>query len=209
VNREKPFTDALRVALLSGGGRRLRIIAERLAQKAEQGDLGAIQQIADRLDGKPSQAIERGDLPLEVMTDQQLMAIIRGGSRELIDEPSYARICGPVPAKYRSTYISKIQAISSTYPPGVVEWEGFEPPLTRSSLRVGDEYSITMDRENARASVDFARDLTFPGYLGLQKTSDLRVSNAPLANTVASGSPSRTRPTRSGDNQARWIRLLT
>jgi hypothetical protein len=91
----------------------------------------------------------------------------------------------------------------------VAEREGFEPPLTRSSLRVGDKYSITMDRENARASVDFARDLTFPGYLGLQKTSDLRVSNAPFANTVASGSPSRTRPTKSGDNQARWIRLLT
>ena len=38
VNREKPFTDALRVALLSGGGRRLRIIADKLA---EQGDVQA------------------------------------------------------------------------------------------------------------------------------------------------------------------------
>src|ERR1700736_5419974 len=47
------------------------------------------------------------------------------------------------------------------------------------------------------------------GYLGLHRTSDLRVSMALLANAVASGSPSRTRPTRSGDNQARWIRLLT
>ena len=46
-------------------------------------------------------------------------------------------------------------------------------------------------------------------YRGLHKTSDLRVRIAPLANAVASGSPSRTRPTRSGDNQARWIRLLT
>jgi hypothetical protein len=63
LNRQKPFADALRVALLSGGGRRLRIIAERLAEKAEQGDLAAIQQIGDRLDGKPSQAIERGDVP--------------------------------------------------------------------------------------------------------------------------------------------------
>jgi hypothetical protein len=60
VNREKPFADMLRVALLSGGGRRLRIIADKLAEKAEQGDLQAIQQIADRLDGKPAQSIERG-----------------------------------------------------------------------------------------------------------------------------------------------------
>jgi hypothetical protein len=45
------------------------------------GDLGAIQQIADSLDGKAVQAIERSDVPLEAMTDQQLMAIIRGAVR--------------------------------------------------------------------------------------------------------------------------------
>jgi hypothetical protein len=99
MNRQKPFTDMLRVAPLSGGGRRLRIIADKLVEKAEQGDLQAIQQIADRLDGKCAQVIERGDVPVEAMTDQQLMAISRGGSRELLDEPSYARICGSVPAK--------------------------------------------------------------------------------------------------------------
>jgi hypothetical protein len=75
LNRQKPFADALKVALLSGGGRRLRIIADKLAEKAEQCDLQAIQQIADRLDGKPAQAIERGDVPVEAMTDRQLMAI--------------------------------------------------------------------------------------------------------------------------------------
>ncbi len=99
VNREKPFTDMLRVALLSGGGRRLRIIADKLTEKAEQGDIQAIREIADRLDGKPAQAIERSDLPLEAMSDRELFAIIRGGSREPLDEPSYARICGPVPPK--------------------------------------------------------------------------------------------------------------
>ena len=78
LNRQKPFTDALRVALLSGGGRRLRVIAEKLAEKAEQGDLPAIQQIADRLDGKPAQTIERGDVTVEVLSDHELFAIIRG-----------------------------------------------------------------------------------------------------------------------------------
>jgi hypothetical protein len=95
VNREKPFTTALRVALLSNGGRRLRVIAERLAEKAEQGDLAAIQQIADRLDGKPSQVIEGGDVPVEALSDRELFAIIRGGSPEPLHEP--ALICGPVP----------------------------------------------------------------------------------------------------------------
>src|SRR4030081_3898142 len=47
------------------------------------------------------------------------------------------------------------------------------------------------------------------GYVPFQRASDLRVSIAPLANAVAAGSPSNTRSTISGDNQARWIRLLT
>lgn len=45
LNRQRPFTDALRLALLSGGGRRLRIIAEKLADKAEQGDIQAIRRL--------------------------------------------------------------------------------------------------------------------------------------------------------------------
>ena len=52
VNREKPFNDALRIAL-RGDPLRLRRIAERLAEKAEEGDLAAIRELADRLDGKP------------------------------------------------------------------------------------------------------------------------------------------------------------
>jgi len=58
VNSEKPFTDDLRIALLSGG-RRLRIIADKLAEKAEQGDMQAVREVAYRLDGKPVQALER------------------------------------------------------------------------------------------------------------------------------------------------------
>jgi hypothetical protein len=98
VNKAKPFTDMLRVALLSGDGRRLRVIADKLTELAEAGDLQAIKEIADRLDGKSVQAIERGEVRLEDMSDGQLLAIARGGSREPLDEPSYARICGPFPA---------------------------------------------------------------------------------------------------------------
>ena len=58
-------------------------------------------------------------------------------------------------------------------------------------------------------SIGEFRGRLFFGYLRPHKTSDLRVSMAILARAVASASPPRTRPTRSGDNQARWIRLLT
>ena len=52
VNRENPFTDAPRVVPLSDGGRRLRIIADKLADRAEQGDIQAFREIAEGLDGK-------------------------------------------------------------------------------------------------------------------------------------------------------------
>ena len=81
-NRQKPFTDVLRVALLSAGGRRLRVIADKLVEKAEEGDLQAIREVIDRLDSKPSQVVERGEVTVEVLSDGELFAIIRGGSRD-------------------------------------------------------------------------------------------------------------------------------
>jgi hypothetical protein len=69
TNREKPFNDALRIAL-RGDPLRLRRIAEKLAEKAEDGDLAAIRELADRLDGKPPQAHtgEGGDVTVIIRT---------------------------------------------------------------------------------------------------------------------------------------------
>ena len=70
VNRQKPFNDALRIAL-RGDPLRLRRIAEKLAEKAEEGDLSAIRELADRLDGKPLQAHtgdDAGDLVVVIRT---------------------------------------------------------------------------------------------------------------------------------------------
>lgn len=75
VNREKPFNDALRIAL-RGDPLRLRRIAEKLATLAEDGDLAAIRELADRLDGKPTQAIDRGDVPIERLSDEELHLLL-------------------------------------------------------------------------------------------------------------------------------------
>lgn len=58
--KEKPFADALRVEIAAAGedSRSLRAIARKLLDMAASGDMQAIQQVADRMDGKPSQAIE-------------------------------------------------------------------------------------------------------------------------------------------------------
>ena len=55
---QKSFTAALRIAAAlteKDGVPRLRRIAEQLVRQAMSGDLAAIKEVADRLDGKPVQ----------------------------------------------------------------------------------------------------------------------------------------------------------
>lgn len=58
--REKPFADALRMEIAAAGAdhKKLRGIAKVLLDKAEAGDMQAIQMLADRTDGKPAQAVD-------------------------------------------------------------------------------------------------------------------------------------------------------
>ena len=82
LNREKPFNDALRIALRNRP-LALRRVADQLLDKAEQGNLAYIHELIDRLDGKPAQVIDRQDVPLEKLSDAELYAIANGGySRE-------------------------------------------------------------------------------------------------------------------------------
>jgi hypothetical protein len=58
--QEKPFADALRMEIAAAGDdhKKLRNIAKVLLEKAEAGDMQAIQMVADRTDGKPAQAVD-------------------------------------------------------------------------------------------------------------------------------------------------------
>jgi hypothetical protein len=60
---EKPFRDALRMQLKEAGDdhKALRIIAAKLIEKAQEGDMQAIKELADRTDGKVPQAIVGDD----------------------------------------------------------------------------------------------------------------------------------------------------
>jgi len=76
--RDKPFRDALRLAIADADDnpRKLRKIAERLFDKALDGDVPAMKEIADRLDGKVPQAIV-GDAeldPIEMVTRIEIVA---------------------------------------------------------------------------------------------------------------------------------------
>jgi hypothetical protein len=99
VNRQKPFADALRMEICAGNDpRHLRAIARKLLEGALDGDLQAIREIADRLDGKCVQAIERGPVTADALSDAELYAIIRGKPFEPIDETNQ-RMIGPPAAK--------------------------------------------------------------------------------------------------------------
>jgi hypothetical protein len=64
--KKKRFSEVLERALLTDDGAKLRALAERLIAIAEGGDLAAIREIIDRLEGKPRQAVEHsGRMTLE------------------------------------------------------------------------------------------------------------------------------------------------
>ena len=87
LNRQKPFNSALLVELRSDP-LALRRIAAKLIGRAEEGDLAAIREVADRLDGKPVQMLDPRDLPIHQLTDEQLLAIAAGALPEPPEEPS-------------------------------------------------------------------------------------------------------------------------
>ncbi len=59
-NKDKPYRDALRLALAEAGDnfKLLREVAGAHIRKARAGDVAAIKELADRLDGKVPQGIE-------------------------------------------------------------------------------------------------------------------------------------------------------
>lgn len=56
--QEKAFSEAVRMACYAEDRKKLRAIANKLVECAENGESWAVQQVADRLDGKPAQAVE-------------------------------------------------------------------------------------------------------------------------------------------------------
>ena len=60
-SKEKQFYGALRRAIIGDSGERLRRAAEALLDHAANGEYWAINMLADRLDGKPTQQLQAVD----------------------------------------------------------------------------------------------------------------------------------------------------
>ena len=83
-HRAKPFNDVLRIAL-KARPHSLRRIVDRLIDGAEEGNLHYIREIGDRLDGRPVQAIDRHDVAITQLSDEELILIATGGRTEVTD----------------------------------------------------------------------------------------------------------------------------
>jgi hypothetical protein len=89
---ERCFAALLRIAAAEAdaatGKQNLRIVADKLMESAKPGESWAIQQLADRLDGKPQQTSSVSLAPRSVteMTTAELLAIAAQGRVKTDDD---------------------------------------------------------------------------------------------------------------------------
>ena len=57
ATKNKPWSDAINRALLANDGQKLRALADKLIDKALEGDVQALKEIGDRVEGKPAQVL--------------------------------------------------------------------------------------------------------------------------------------------------------
>ena len=87
--KPKLFEAALKRALLADDAVKLRALADKLIARAEEGDVPALREVADRMDGKPTQQTELTGAnggPVEFkraeqLSDDELAAIAAGSSQ--------------------------------------------------------------------------------------------------------------------------------
>ena len=58
ATKNKPWADAINRVLLAEDGQKMRDLAEKLVKAGLAGDVTALKEIGDRMDGKPKQQLE-------------------------------------------------------------------------------------------------------------------------------------------------------
>ena len=89
--KERPYRDALRMEIAAADDfKGLRAIARAHLEKARSGDMAAIKELADRIDGKPTQesSLTLQHKPATEMTDEELTARIAELTDSIEDDGS-------------------------------------------------------------------------------------------------------------------------
>ena len=78
ATKNKAWEETLRRALLANDGQKLRSLAEKLIERAEGGDVTALKEIGDRIDGKPSQQVQlQGDPDNPVVVEKIVREVVK------------------------------------------------------------------------------------------------------------------------------------
>ena len=73
---QKPWEDVVKRAVLAGDGKKLRAMADKVIDMAIEGDIQAIKEIAQRLDGMPRQQVAiEGELGLNMKLADILVSL--------------------------------------------------------------------------------------------------------------------------------------
>ena len=63
ASKNRPWSEAINRALLAEDGKKLRALADKLIDAAMEGDVTALKEIGDRIEGKPAQSVMLGSDP--------------------------------------------------------------------------------------------------------------------------------------------------
>ncbi len=86
--KDKPWSDALRLAMCGNDRKALRDLAEVVKSAALAGDMQAMKEIGDRLDGKPMQESHHTIVRTAVeLSDHELADIAAGGGTDVAASP--------------------------------------------------------------------------------------------------------------------------
>lgn len=61
ATKNRPWAEAINRVLVAEDGKKMRALAEKLVEKALEGDVAALKEVGDRSDGKAMQAIVGAD----------------------------------------------------------------------------------------------------------------------------------------------------
>lgn len=100
--KDKFFADAIRVAVKRTDGDRtqLALIAEKVIEEAKEGNMVAVNIVADRLDGKPQTNIDVTTTKrVEQMSDEELYGVIKDGAARASGETDIEEEASPKKSK--------------------------------------------------------------------------------------------------------------
>lgn len=75
ATKNRPFADAIRRVLLENDGQKMRELAEKIVTMAGNGEIAALREVFDRIDGKVTQEVsgpDGGPIETRQVTDHDL-----------------------------------------------------------------------------------------------------------------------------------------